>query len=60
MKVKKASLLTKVVILALLIGAATGLLSMRSQLQTAQDDLADAQKQVEEQRQIHADLADAV
>ena len=60
MKVKKASLLTKVVILALLIGAATGLLSMRSQLQTAQDDLADAQKQVEEQKQINADLADAV
>ena len=60
MKVKKASLLTKVVILALLIGAATGLLSMRSQLQTAQDDLADAQKQVEEHKQINADLADAV
>lgn len=60
MKVKKASLLTKVVILALLIGAATGLLSMRSQLQTAQDDLADAQKQVEEQKQINADLADTV
>ena len=60
MKVKKASLLSKVVILALLIGAATGLLSMRSQLQTAQDDLADAQKQVEEQKQINADLADAV
>ena len=60
MKVKKASLLTKVVILALLIGAATGLLSMRSQLQTAQDDLADAQKQVKEQKQINADLADAV
>ena len=60
MKLKKASLLTKVVILALLIGAATGLLSMRSQLQTAQDDLADAQKQVEEQKQINADLADAV
>lgn len=60
MKVKKASLLTKLVVLALLIGAATGLLAMRSQLQTAQDDLADAQKQVEEQKQVNADLADAV
>ncbi len=60
MKLKKASLLTKLVILALLIGTATGLLTMRSQLQTAQADLAAAQKQVEEQKQVNADLADAV
>lgn len=60
MKVKKASLLTKLVVLALLIGSATGLLTMRSQLQTAQADLADAQRQVEAQKQINADLADAV
>ena len=60
MKVKKASLLTKLVVLALLIGSATGLLTMRSQLQNAQADLADAQRQGEEQKQINADLADAV
>lgn len=60
MKLKKASLLTKLVVLALLIGTATGLLTMRSQLQTAQADLADAQRQVEEQKQVNADLADAV
>ena len=60
MKLKKASLLTKFVVLTLLIGTATGLLAMRSQLQTAQADLAAAQKQVEEQKQINADLADAV
>ena len=60
MKLKKASLLTKFVILTLLIGTATGLLAMRSQLQAAQADLADAQKQVEEQKQVNADLADAV
>ena len=60
MKLKKASLLTKFVILTLLIGTATGLLAMRSQLQTAQADLAAAQKQVEEQKQVNADLADAV
>ena len=60
MKLKKASLLTKLVILALLIGTATGLLTMRSQLQAAQADLAAAQQQVEEQKQINADLADAV
>lgn len=60
MKLKKASLLTKLVVLALLIGTATGLLTMRSQLQTAQADLADAQRQVAEQKQVNADLADAV
>lgn len=60
MKLKKASLLTKLVILVLLIGTATGLLTMRSQLQAAQADLAVAQKQVEEQKQVNADLADAV
>lgn len=60
MKLKKASLLTKLVVLALLIGTATSLLTMRSQLQTAQADLADAQRQVEEQKQVNADLADAV
>lgn len=60
MKLKKASLLTKLVVLALLIGTATGLLTMRSQLQAAQADLADAQRQVEEQKQVNADLADAV
>ena len=60
MKLKKASLLTKLVILTLLIGTATGLLTMRSQLQAAQADLAAAQKQVEEQKQVNADLADAV
>ena len=60
MKLKKASLLTKLIVLALLIGTATGLLTMRSQLQTAQADLADAQRQVEEQKQVNADLADAV
>lgn len=60
MKVKKASLLTKLVILALLIGTATALLTMRSQLQAAQADLAAAQQQVEEQKQVNADLADAV
>jgi len=60
MKLKKASLLTKLIVLALLIGTATGLLTMRSQLQTAQADLADAQRQVAEQKQVNADLADAV
>ena len=41
-KTKKASLLTKLVVLALLIGAATGLLNLRQQILTAQSDLAEA------------------
>ena len=53
-KTKKASLLTKLVVLALLIGAATGLLNLRQQILTAQSDLAEAEAQV------NADLSDAV
>lgn len=60
MKIKRASLLTKVVVLALLVASATGLLALRSQLNTAQADLAQAKQQLEEQTQINADLADAV
>lgn len=60
MRVKRASLLTKIVILALLIGAATTLLNLRSKIAAAQADLAEAQEQVAAQRQINADLADAV
>ena len=39
MKTKKASLLTKLVVLALLIGAATGLLNLRQQILTAHGHL---------------------
>ena len=60
MKTKKASLLTKLVVLALLIGAATGLLNLRQQILTAQSDLAEAEAQVAAQKQVNADLADAV
>ncbi len=60
MQLKKASLLTKLVVLALLIAAATGLLNLRQQILTAQGDLAEAQAQVAEQKQINAELADAV
>ena len=56
MKTKKASLLTKLVVLALLIGTATGLLNLRQQILTAQSDLAEA----EAQKQVNADLSDAV
>lgn len=60
MKVKKASLLTKVVILALLIGAAATLLNLQNKLAAAQEDLAQAQAEVAAQRQVNADLSDAV
>ena len=60
MQLKKASLLTKLVVLALLIAAATGLLNLRQQILTAQGDLAEAQAQVAEQKQVNAELADAV
>ena len=60
MQLKKASLLTKLVVLALLIAAATGLLNLRQQILAAQGDLAEAQAQVAEQKQINAELADAV
>ena len=59
MKTKKASLLTKLVVLALLI-AATGLLNLRQQILTAQSDLAEAEAQVAAQKQVNADLSDAV
>ena len=60
MKAKKASLLTKIVVLALLICAATGLLNLRGKIAAAQNDLAQAQAEVAAQKQINADLADAV
>lgn len=60
MKAKKASLLTKLVVLALLIGAATGLLNLQGKIAAAQNDLAQAQAEVAAQKQINADLADAV
>ena len=59
-KTKKASLLTKLVVLALLIGAATGLLNLRGQIQQAQSDLTQAQAEVAAQKQVNADLSDAV
>ena len=60
MKTQKASILTKLVVLALLLGVATALLNLRGQIQQAQADLAEVQRQVTVQRQTNADLADAV
>ena len=46
MKTKKASILTKLVVLALLIGVASALLNLRGQIQQAQSDLTQAQAEV--------------
>ncbi|MCD7947331.1 MAG: septum formation initiator family protein [Oscillospiraceae bacterium] len=60
MKTKRASLLTKLVVLALLIGLATALLNLRAKIQTAQEDLEQITAQVTAQQQTNADLAQAV
>ena len=60
MKTKRAGILTKLVVLALLVAAATGLLGLRGQILSAQADLEDLQSQVAAQTQVNADLADAV
>ena len=41
-------------------GTATGLLNLRQQILTAQSDLAEAEAQVAAQKQVNADLSDAV
>lgn len=60
MKIKKAGLVTKLVVLALLIGLSITLLDMRTQLQDAQTQRAGLEAQVQTQTQINADLNDAV
>lgn len=60
MKVKRAGLLTKIVVLALLIGLAIALLDLRSQLEDAQAQKAVLTAQVDAQTQVNADLSDAV
>lgn len=60
MKIKKAGLATKLVVLALLIGLSITLLDMRAQLQDAQTQRAGLEAQVQTQTQINADLNDAV
>lgn len=60
MKTKKAGLMTKLVVLALLIYMATSLLDLRAQIQTAQDQLSDLDRQVAAQTQENTELADAI
>ena len=60
MKVKRAGLLTKIVVLALLIGLSIALLDLRSRLEDAQAQKAALTAQVDAQTQVNADLSDAV
>jgi len=60
MQIKRASFLTKIVVLALLIAAAVGLLRMQERITQAEAD-RDAQRlKVAQQTQVNADLKDAV
>ena len=60
MRTKKAGILTKLVVLALLIAAATALLNLRGQIAAAQRSLAEMEALVAAQSEVNADLADAV
>lgn len=60
MRSKKAGLLTKMVVLALLAATAMGLLNVRSQILQAEAERASMEAQVAQQTQTNADLADAV
>lgn len=60
MKMKKAGLITKLVVLALLIGLSITLLDMRAQLQDAQSQKDVLTLQRDAQSQVNADLRDAV
>jgi len=57
MKVKKAGFATKLIILILLLAVSLALLSVRSQLQTAQEELNALEDQVRSQTEINAGLS---
>ena len=59
-KTKKAGLLTKLVVLALLIYMATTLLDLQVRVKTTRTEVDHLSRQVAEQTQVNADLADAV
>lgn len=60
MRTKKAGLLTKIVVLALLIYMATTLLNLQGRIRAAELQRDSLRHQVTEQTQANADLADAV
>ena len=60
MRVKRAGLLTKVLILVLLIVVAISLLELNNRVEQAQAQKADLARQVAAQTQTNADLTDAI
>lgn len=60
MKLKRASFLTKLVVLALLIYMATSLLGLRTQLQSYLEKKGELAGEVAQLRQANAQLADAL
>ena len=59
-RTKRAGLLTKVVILILLIYMATALLNLQGQIRQLQGQKESLDRQVAQQAQLNADLADGV
>lgn len=60
MKVKRAGVGTKMLVLALLVAAVTGLLSVRSQLDSAQTRRDQLQSQVQAKEERNGALQDAI
>lgn len=60
MKWKRTTFLTKIVVLALLVGSVTGLLELRSQLNDLQLEQESLARQIAVQTQVNVDLLDAV
>ena len=59
-KVKRAGIGTKILVLVLLVAAVTALLSMRTQLKTARERRALLSQQVQQQLEANAALADDI
>ncbi len=60
MKTKKAGILTKVIVTVLLVYFAVALIDLRTQIKTAETDLANYQQQVDAQTQANAALSAAL
>ena len=60
MRLKRAGLLTKLVVVVLLVYLATSLLDLRGQIQTVQEEREELEQQVEEQRLANQQLQDAI
>lgn len=60
MRTKKASIATKLIILILLLAVSLSLLSVRAQMQAAQEKLDALQQQVYSQTEINAGLAEDI